>query len=385
MSWPTVKLGDVCEIVMGQAPSGDTYNDEKNGYPLIAGAGDFKNGIIKIGKYTTEPTKLSKSDDIVMSIRASIGDKVWVDAGYCLGRGVAAIRASKEIDKNYLWHTLSHVEKTLLGKGRGATFLQVNKDDIQSLNISLPPLAEQKRIAAILDKADEIRRKREQTIAKLDQLAQSIFVEMFGDAATNPKKWPCIKLSELIKTGPQNGLYKPSNDYGSGTFILRIDAFYDGVVTKIDNLKRVRLSENEISLFGLNKEDIVINRVNSLDYLGKSALIPQLKEPTVFESNMMRFAVDVNRLEPLYLVTFLQSKFIKNQILSCAKNAVNQSSINQQDVKGFLVNLPPLSLQKNFVKRKQAIEKLKYENIAALTKQTQLFASLQHQAFTGNL
>jgi type I restriction enzyme S subunit len=100
---------------------------------------------------------------------------------------------------------------------------------------------------------------------------------------------------------------------------------------------------------------------------------------------MMRFAVDVNLLEPLYLVTFLQSKFIKNQILSCAKNAVNQSSINQQDVKGFLVNLPPLSLQKNFVKRKQAIEKLKYENIAALTKQTQLFASLQHQAFTGNL
>ena len=323
------------------------------------------------------PEQIEQSQFIVFGDHTRVFK--FIDFKFFIGAdGVKVLQPKIESDTKYLYHLLNSLVIENNGYSRHFKFLKRHQ-------ILVPPLAEQKRIAAILDKADEIRRKREQTIAKLDQLAQSIFVEMFGDAATNPKKWPCIKLSELIKTGPQNGLYKPSNDYGSGTFILRIDAFYDGVVTKIDNLKRVRLSENEISLFGLNKEDIVINRVNSLDYLGKSALIPQLKEPTVFESNMMRFAVDVNLLEPLYLVTFLQSKFIKNQILSCAKNAVNQSSINQQDVKGFLVNLPPLSLQKNFVKRKQAIEKLKYENIAALTKQTQLFASLQHQAFTGNL
>ena len=64
----TVKLSDVCEIVMGQAPSGDSYNDEATGLPLIAGAGDFKNGIIKVGKYTTEPTKISNANDIVMRL-----------------------------------------------------------------------------------------------------------------------------------------------------------------------------------------------------------------------------------------------------------------------------------------------------------------------------
>jgi len=175
----TVKLSDVCEVVMGQAPSGDSYNDEGTGFPLIAGAGDFKNGIIKVGKYTTEPTKISNVNDIVMSIRASIGDKVWVDAGFCLGRGVAAIRASNKIDKNYLWHTLTYVEPTLISRGRGATFLQVNKDDIKDLEIPLPPLAEQQRIAALLDTADRILKLRELAIAKLDQLAQSVFVDMF--------------------------------------------------------------------------------------------------------------------------------------------------------------------------------------------------------------
>lgn len=193
MTWQTVKLGEVCEIVMGQAPSGDTYNTENIGWPLIAGAGDFKNGVVKVGKYTSAPTKISEVNDILISIRASIGDKVWVDKGYCLGRGVSAIRATQKIDRHYLWHTLSFKEKELQSKGKGATFPQVNKDDISSLDIFLPPLAEQRRIAEILDKANEIKAKREQAIVKLDELADNTFVHLFE----KNKKYEYQKLSNL--------------------------------------------------------------------------------------------------------------------------------------------------------------------------------------------
>ena len=243
----------------------------------------------------------------------------------------------------------------------------------------------QRRIAEILDKAEALRAKRRAALAQLDDLTQAIFLDLFGDPATNPKGWPRTSLGELIATGPQNGLYKPASDYGSGTPILRIDAFYDGEVTKLTTLKRVRVSDEERDLYGLRVGDIVVNRVNSMEYLGKSALIPDLDEPTVFESNVMRFDVALKTVQPSYVVQFLQSKFIKKQILTAAKNAVNQSSINQQDVKGFQVNVPPLSLQRDFARRIAAVEKLKAAHRASLAELDALFAALQHRAFRGEL
>lgn len=193
------------------------------------------------------------------------------------------------------------------------------------------------------------------------------------------------RLKELIATGPQNGLYKPASDYGSGVPILRIDAFYDGVVTKVANLKRVRISKEELSLYELRDGEIIVNRVNSLEYLGKSAIIPYLDEPTVFESNMMRFGVSPDSVETRYVIQFLQTAHVKSQILTAAKNAVNQSSINQEDVKGFWVNVPPLPLQQDFARRVAAVEKLKAVHRASLAGLDALFASLQHRAFRGEL
>lgn len=268
----------------------------------------------------------------------------------------------------------------------GAKMPRMVMSEFWNFQVPVPPLPEQRRIAAILDQADALRAKRREALAQLDSLTQSIFIEMFGDPAINPKLWPQMTLNDLMdENGPQNGLYKPSTDYGTGTPILRIDAFYDGVLTKLDSLKRVRLTLSEKSLFSLHAEDIVINRVNSIDYLGKSALIPKLHEPTVFESNMMRFAVRRKLVMPSYVVQFLQSRYIKSQIMSCSKNAVNQSSINQKDVKSFLINVPPLAHQQTFAARIQSVEALKASHRAALQALDKLFASLQHLAFAGEL
>jgi type I restriction enzyme, S subunit len=147
----------------------------------------------------------------------------------------------------------------------------------------------------------------------------------------------------------------------------------------------VRISDDERNLYGLHTGDIVVNRVNSLEYLGKSALIPKLAEPTVFESNMMRLAVDRGRVEPRYLVQFLQSNFVRKQIFTATKDAVNQSSINQQDVKAFRINVPPITLQREFARRVDAVEKLKAAHHASLSELDALFASLQHRAFLGDL
>jgi type I restriction enzyme S subunit len=262
---------------------------------------------------------------------------------------------------------------------------RIPKSFVEGMEIPLPPLAEQRRIAAILDAADALRQKRRQALRLLDQLAQAIFVEMFGDPTANPKGWPTAELGTLLVDGPQNGLYKPARAYGAGTKILRIDAFYNGRVTKLAELKRLMTSEEEQKLYGLRESDIVINRVNSVEYLGKSAIIPKLDEPVVFESNMMRLRVDEKRVLPGYIIQYLQAPHIKAQIRTCTKDAVNQSSINQTDVKSFIVRVPPLKMQRKFVAACDKARSLTVSLDTGDDRLSELFASLQHRAFRGEL
>jgi type I restriction enzyme S subunit len=285
-------------------------------------------------------------------------------------------------DVRFLWIQLND-ESRWHRSGTGQPFIKPS--DVKAHRVLLPPLAEQRRIAEVLDRAEALRAKRRAALAQLDSLPQSLFLDLFGDPAANPKGWPVRQLGELIVDGPQNGLYKPSTDYGSGTPILRIDAFYDGVVTDISTLKRVRLTKAEATSFQLTENDVVINRVNSLEYLGKCALIPELPEPTVFESNMMRMRFDSKIAHPRFVVQFLQTGFAKSQIQMRAKHAVNQASINQQDVSGFRVSLPSIELQHEFARRVTAVEKLQTPQRASLAELDALFATLQHRAFKGDL
>lgn len=191
---------------MGQAPPGSAYNDDQNGWPLIAGAGDFSDGRPTPAKFTTKATRLSKKGDIILAIRASIGEKVIADDTYCLGRGVAALRPRENLCSRYLWHCLGHARQQLEGRGRGATFRQVNREDIASLELPLLTWEDQRRIADILDRADELRVKRRRAIEQLETLKQSIFLDMFGHPRLNPKGLEMSALGDLIKLSSGDSL-----------------------------------------------------------------------------------------------------------------------------------------------------------------------------------
>lgn len=191
-------LEDVCVITMGQAPSGESYNDKKDGLPLIAGAGDFDGERPRAKKFTTAPSKVCASGDIVLGIRASIGAKIWADGSYCLGRGVAGLRPREGLHDRYLWHWLTNSAPTLTAKGRGATFLQVNRADIGEMEIPVPSLDEQRRIAAILDQADALRAKRRQALTHLNDLTQSTFLDMFGDPDDAIRSGKSVAMSEVV-------------------------------------------------------------------------------------------------------------------------------------------------------------------------------------------
>ena len=211
--WPMVKLGEYCDVIMGQAPKGIDVNEDLMGLPLIAGAGDFSSTGVEVSKWTEKPTKTCIINDIILSVRATVGTYRFADRDYCLGRGVAALRAKDNLDQKYLSFVIDFYRTKLLSVARGATFLQISKADIGTLMIPLPPLGEQKRIAEILGRVAEAEQHVQDTLELLDEVAKSSFYTFCGipDHFERRKKLGEIAIVATGNTPPRKD---PSN-YGS--------------------------------------------------------------------------------------------------------------------------------------------------------------------------
>ena len=290
------------------------------------------------------------------------------------------------LDQQYLYYFLKSdfALQRIKAVATGSVRDNLKLDMLYEFPIELPSIEEQREITRRLDSTRRLISLREKESQALDDLIKARFVEMFGDPELNPKKWPIKTLGDVLSVEPQNGLYKPQSDYvqdGTGIPILRIDAFYDGKVTDLSGLKRLNCTDTERSRYLLVENDIVINRVNSLEYLGKCAWITGLIEPTVFESNMMRFHVDESRINPCYITRLLCSPFIYKQILNRAKKAVNQASINQRDVQNLKILIPPVELQKQYAAFVAQVDKSKAAVQKSLDETQLLFDSLMQKFF----
>ncbi|MEV3923500.1 restriction endonuclease subunit S [Actinomadura coerulea] len=388
----TIRLGDILEEFTEHRPDGDEPEvltlTERNGF--VSQASRFHK---RLAIEDTKNYKHIRRGDIAYNpyllwAGAIAQNKNWDSA--IISPLYPTFRVKEGYDSTFAIHLLS--TEQLIKRYDQISFGSVPRRrrasvrDFLNLEVPSPPtINKQQWIAEVLDRASELRVKRRRAITLLDDLARSIFLDMFGDSGSNPHRWDIGVLDDVIDRGPQNGLYKPSSKYGSGVPIVRIDAFHGGSIKKLDSLKRLQVSSAELKTWGLQEGDVLINRVNSLKHLGKSAYVPKLVEPTVYESNMMRFSVNKSILSPQFLVQMLQTADIKNQILRRAKNAVNQSSINQGDVRALRIFIPPLEMQQEYVRRLKLIGIVKLTSHKQLPTLDELFASLQGRAFRGEL
>ncbi|XXT17020.1 restriction endonuclease subunit S [Sorangium sp. So ce429] len=241
------------------------------------------------------------------------------------------------------------------GAGRNRT---LNQKLLAEVPLPIPPLGEQRKVASILSSVDASIVATQAVIDQLQVFKKAMMAELLTrglpgrhtrfkktEIGEVPEGWEVLSLGTLLVRGPDNGLYKPQSDYGTGTPIVRIDAFANGERVNGDGLRRVRASDEEVRRFQLHEGDILINRVNSLSHLGKVGLVSAPQEPIVFESNMMRLAVDSVRVLPSFVFLVLASPMTKAFFLQSAKQAVAQASINQQDVRAALIPLPSLPEQ----------------------------------------
>ena len=389
-----IRLGDACDILNGFAFKSENYVD--SGIRVIRIA-NVQKGYIEDNTpvfYQLETNELDKymleEGDLLMALTGNVGRVAILKKEFmpaALNQRVACLRLKTDrVAKDYLFHVLNSAffEQQCIQSSKGVAQKNMSTEWLKDYEIPMYPKEQQELIADILDKTRNIIISRNYELKKLDDLIKARFVEMFGDAYLNEFGWKKIKIKNAVTVEPQNGMYKPQSDYvtdGSGIPILRIDGFYDGVVTDFSSLKRLRCSENERQKYLLYEDDVVINRVNSIEYLGKCAHINGLLEDTVYESNMMRMHFDSTRFHPVYVCRLLCSRFVYDQIVNHAKQAVNQASINQKDVLDFDIYEPPLKLQIQFADFVRAVDKSKVEIQKALDKTQMLFDSLMQEYF----
>lgn len=364
---------------MGQAPHGTTYNNTNEGWPLIAGAGDFVGDRPVAKKYTTAPTKLCATGDIILSIRASIGDRVLADQEFCLGRGVAGLRARPDrLDRRYLWHWLSVSKRELSERGRGATFLQVSRADIAGLRVPLPPLPEQRRIAAILDRVELLRADRRRGMANIASLRPAAFGSRFG-AALDAAEF--VELGTLVDPARPitYGILMPGPHIPSGVPYVRVTDM-DGQGIRLDGLRSTsKAIADDYRRSTLHEGDLLMS---IRGHVGRTAIVPPELQGANITQDTAR--IPLEGCEPEFVRAWINGVWVQEWMRRHTKG-VAVKGINLGDVRRLPVPDLPREQQLEFAAFAHAVSGLAASTEAHVAKLDELFASLQHRAFRGEL
>lgn len=384
--WEWTTLGDkkVCSLIMGQSPSSDTYNSSGMGMPFFQGKKEFGELYPTVEQYCTEPNKIAKIGDILLSVRAPVGPTNLANIECCIGRGLASIRPNyNNTNTNYLLYFFRNFEIEISKKGKGSTFSAITKKELEDTSIPLPPLSEQQRIVKKLDllfeKIDKAISLHQKNIDEAEAFMGSVLNEVFEglNSITIEKLKDCY----IVKDGTHN-----SPKYIENGFPLFTSK----------NLKENGLDTTNFNCISQLDYDEINKRskVDKGDLL--FAMIGTIGNPTIvnFEPN---FAIkNVALFKPLdnsyakieYLRYYLLSPFVKDKMKTEA-NGATQKFVGLTYLREFNIPLPTLNIQQKVVQyldetsekieRVKTVQKEKMDSLKALK------ASILDKAFRGEI
>ena len=304
---------------------------------------------------------------------------------------IRARQTSSRLEPKFVVHYLrqAHIRAQMISRAGKVAITNINQDRLGSLKIPMPSLAEQQRIAAILDKSYELRAKRRKILAQLDTLKQAIFYETFGDPTINPKGWPVRPLGSVAREKLNNGIFRKNPDYLQGGLgglpVVWVEELFRGSSIDTRASRRVLPTRAEVSKYGLKYGDLLFCRSSlKLDGIAFNNVYLGPDGGALFECHLIRVQPDLKISSPIYLNTLLRLPQMRAVAKSRSKTAT-MTTIDQTSLSSIPVMLPPLTLQNDFARRLDTIEKLKTKHLASLAQMEALFASLQHRAFRGEL
>ncbi|MFQ5685896.1 MAG: restriction endonuclease subunit S [Candidatus Scalindua sp.] len=291
-----------------------------------------------------------------------------------------------EIDSNkalpkYIFYFLisSYGNNQVLKDFRGATVGGISRSFVDKVKMSMPSLSEQKQIVRILDTADTLRQKRKEQLKLLDDYLKSVFFEMFGDPLRNEKKFDVVPIRETV-VDVKYGTSKKANIRKGQFPILRMNNITYSGEWNFTDLKYIDLETNEIEKYTVKKGDLLFNRTNSKELVGKTAVFNS-DQVMVYAGYLIRCRFDKKKANPVYVSYFLNSSYGKSKFSHMCKNIVGMANINAQELQDINIILPPADLQNKFASIVEQVEQTKQKMRASLDEMDNHFNALMQRYF----
>ena len=393
-STQNVRIGDFCETGSGSTPSRDQMARYYDGgtIPWVK-SGELRESIITSAEEHITETALKETSVKLVPANALLVAMYGATVGRLGILGMPAttnqavchiVPDPSKADVKYLFRALETKVGEMLSRTVGGAQPNINQGIVKDLRVPLPPLEEQRRIAAILDQTETLRTQRRTALALLDSLTQSLFLEMFGDMRTEPDRWPKVPFEAIVKDS-RIGLVRGSQELDDSHPYpyLRMNAITRDGELKLEGALRATATTEELETYCLRDGDFLFNTRNSRELVGKTALF-RGNELYLFNNNLLRVRF-VETAHPEYVVAAFKTQYVQNELELRKSGTTNVFAVYYKDLRTLPIPLTPLPLQQTFATRIASIETLKATHRRALAALDALFASLQQRAFAGQL
>ncbi|MBE9191307.1 restriction endonuclease subunit S [Gloeocapsopsis crepidinum LEGE 06123] len=325
-------------------------------------------------------TNIIPTGTVVLVTRMAVGRACITKMPVAINQDLKALFCSSKLLPQYLLWFLIWASEKLENQASGATVKGIKIDALNQLKIPLLPLEEQRRIAAILDKADDVRRKRQQAIALTEELLRSAFLEMFGDPVTNPKGWEVVELQQVCHR-VTDGTHQPPEWATEGIPFLFVSNIVNGEINF--NVSKYITDKSWASLTArcpIEVNDILYTTVGSY---GNAALV-RTEKRFCFQRHIAHIKPDPGKIHPEFLLGLMQSDGVKKQADRQVRG-VAQKTLNLRELKKFQITVPPRIYQEQYVAFQKKIESCRNNQQNCFKRQDALFNSLLQRAFRGEL
>lgn len=381
------RLGDIGKIITGNTPkTSESDNYSSNDIAFIKPSDIPENEIailsdaeFYISESAREKARILPSGSILITCIGIIGKVAITDIECAFNQQInAIIPYMDKCNPQYVAYSIQYLKPQLQTIANAAVVPILNKSQFSDIEIPLPPLDEQRRIAAVLDKVSGLIAKRREQLDKLDELVKARFVEMFGDPVSNPKGWNIIRLSELGDC--KNGMNFHTDDSGVEIHCLGVGDFKNlSSITDTAKLPIIALNEMPSDDYLLKNGDIVFVRSNGNKALvGRSVIVYPEYTPTTFSGFCIRFRIQNSIILPQYLLSVLKTASMRKQMTGRGANIQN---LNQKILSELQIPVPPLSYQEEYIDFAIKIDKSKLTIQQSLDKLGVLKKALMQQYF----
>jgi type I restriction enzyme S subunit len=386
-----VKLGEIFKITSGGTPSRSKREYYENGSIAWIKTGDLHNKFIThASEFITEAGLQSSSTRIypkntilVAMYGATIGACSILKIEACTNQACAAFTPNEKVDTLFLYYLLKYSQPKFINAGAGGAQPNISATFLKNFEIPLPPLDEQKRIAAILDKADAIRQKRQQAITLADDFLRSVFLDMFGDPVTNPKGWDEVILKDIadIRSGVTKGKIVKDDDAITLPY-MRVANVQDGYLD-LSSIQEITVSQKDAKKSMLQIGDILLTEGGDPDKLGRGHVWNGEIENCIHQNHIFSVRVmDRDYVRPSFLSSVISSPRGKKYFLKVGKQTTGIATINKTVLSEFLPFIPPLEMQDKYL---GIMKKVKEMPMYSECDYMKLFSSLSQKAFSGQL